>query len=149
VAVKSGEQVHIDAFCPSCEASYYRTVRPLVVGRDKLTPELFIPIKAGTPPPNAEKPVCPTCESPLRFVAATSTLASTGRAEVEQPAVESQMDSTATLRVSGGKPVAPVVSRGVDVLFAVEPDEQVVDMKDAGGAYIVVTSKRIVRVPYE
>lgn len=163
MAVRQGDQIHLEAFCPACEAVYYRTARPLVVGQDQLTPDLFVPIKSDTPPPNPEKPECPTCKSPLRFITAATAPAETKPAEpmvvepipelgpgafrkVDSPVAQSAERPALTREVGGSSP-----SRGasVDVLFAVEPDEQVVDIKDAGGAYLVVTSKRIVRVSYE
>lgn len=171
--VKQGDQVYLDAFCPQCETTYYRSIRPLVVGQDKFTPELFEPIKAGTPPPDPDQPVCPTCRGRLRFVAVGgSETAHSVPAQPVSPApaspAEGATKATAGQATAGRAADFPVphgtdgraadiqiapmsgstTSSLVDTLFQVGLDEQVLDIKDSDGAYLVVTNKRIVRVRY-
>lgn len=162
MALKTGDQVHIDAFCQQCEATYYRTIRPVIVGRDKLTPDLFSPIKAGTPPPDPNSPTCPTCSSTLRFITSAKSLAP-GKADTAgelEPALSPSLAEEIVEQQRVRRPLAesqlarsggPTRSAGavVDVLFAVEDGEQVLDIKDTGGAYLVVTNRRILKVSYE
>lgn len=131
--MNQNDAVVVDAVCPQCESTYYRSVRPLVVGRDKLTPELFAPVVPGTPPPNAERPECPTCRSTLRFVRVSAS---------ESP--ESPLPPLS--------PPAPErfarKSASVEVLFEVQGDEQVLDIRSTEDSYLVVTNRRILKVAY-
>lgn len=130
--LKPGDVVTLDAWCVSCEAPYYRSTRPVTVGRDTLVPELFTPVHEGTPPPNPQRPVCPVCESPLRFVV-------------------SERVTTEGSPVSEAPTAVPPTRSGpelVTTLFECGPDEHVLDVKDNGSAYLAVTNRRIVYVAY-
>lgn len=126
----------VEAACTACLVPYYRSVRPLVLGRDRLTPELFAPIDPDTPPPNPDRPTCPSCGELLRFVKVA------GSAVPGAAAPRTETDGMTTL------PPAPPALPCLTVLFEVGDDEHVLEIKDVGNAYLVVTNRRICLLRY-
>lgn len=147
---KTGDAVFLDAFCPQCEAPYYRSVRPVVIGKDSLQPELFAPIDADTPPPDHDRPACPVCKSTLRFVAAAKPADRTADRTVDRTS-DSVSGAAGTSAPPAAAPASAAASSvSMEVLFEAGDDESVLDISkgrdDESEFFLVVSNKRIVRI---
>lgn len=116
----------IVAYCSSCNVNIYRSVRPLVIGQDALDPKLFRPAAPEIPPAEDGKAACPVCGTLLRFVP-------------EAPPVP---------RTETPRPTAPVAVTPpiVQELFRLEDDEAMIEATDVGDGFLLVTTRRILKV---
>lgn len=120
----------IAAWCRMCEEVIYRSVRPLVMGRDTLQPQDFVPAKPTFPPPSESQALCPTCGTELKFIR---------ESEVPSPAAMVSRPTAAPIQEDDVHTSSP----GALELFAAGDGEEVREMVREDGRILVLTNRRV------